>query len=359
MNSALNTLLVGTRKGLVVYSKKDGQWNHSFTHFDAIPVNAIHVDEVNNSWWVGLNHGHWGAKFHRSLNQGKSWEELSLPSYKEGEVGSNGKPAAFGNIWSLQNNSQGELWIGAEPGGLFKRVDDNYSLNEGLWNLPSRKDPTQWFGGGLDVPMLHSIEIDPRDENHFYVGISCAGVFETQDGGESWTPRNNGLEAEFLTNPSAEIGHDPHRLLMSPSNPDVLWQQNHCGVYRSMNGGLDWEDVSGPNRDPWFGFGIVVDQNDENRAWVIPGINDEMRMPINRALKVCETQDGGKSWRHHTRGLPQENAFDIVLRHAFVGTGEELIFGTSTGNLFSSSDYGESWSTVSNFLADIYCLYAF
>lgn len=349
-------LLVGTSKGLIVYERKKGAWTIHSDHFLGLPVSVAWVDERNHTWWAALAHRHWGQKLHRSTDEGKHWEEVGTPRYPEGAVLKNGQPATLRKIWVLASGGAdrpSELWLGTEPGGLFHSVDNGNSWNlvETLWNHPSRKD--LWFGAGRDEPYIHSIVVDPRNSDHVYIAVSCAGVFETTDRGKSWQVRNDGLIAAYLPNPEAEIGHDPHRVFACRANPDVLWQQNHCGIFRSTDGGKKWEEVSGDDGFPYYGFALAIDHNNPDRAWVIPAVSDEVRVAADRALCVCRTEDGGRSWQELREGLPQNYCYDIVFRHSLNIKGNTLAFGSTTGNLFLSEDYGDSWQCLSSFLPRI------
>lgn len=345
-----NTLLLGTRKGLVVY-KKNGQdkWTYDRTHFLGIPVTIATIDSYTGTWWALLDHGHWGCKVHRS-SDGHTWKEIEAPKYLEGDEVKDGVPAVTKLLWAFASagpDKPGEILIGTEPGGLFRSKDngDSFELVRSLWDHPSRKE--QWFGGGRDNPAIHSINVDPRDSNHIYIGISCAGVFETTDGGVSWEPRSKGLKADYLPDPNSEIGQDPHLVVMSQVNPDVMWQQNHCGIFKTSNGGKLWEDVGQEDGPASFGFAVAIHEEDPEVAWVVPGISDVVRVAVDQSLCVCRTDDGGKSWKDFRNGLPQNDSFDIVFRHALDITGDTLAFGTTTGNLYLSDNLGENWGLVS------------
>jgi photosystem II stability/assembly factor-like uncharacterized protein len=246
------------------------------------------------------------------------------------------------------------MYVGTEPGGLFRSDDggDSFQLVEGLWNHPSRAD--RWFGGGRDYPGIHSVVVDPRDSTRVLVGISCAGVFETLDGGQNWNPRNRGLHASFLPDPGVEVGHDPHLLVSCAGAPDALWQQNHCGIFRSIDGGQNWQDVSQPDGPANFGFAVAVDSSRPERAWVVPATSDEQRMAIGGGLCVSRTDDGGATWTTLRQGLPQRNCYDVAFRHALDASGERVAFGTTTGNLFVSDDGGDSWSCIGNYFPPVY-----
>lgn len=345
-------ILAGTSKGLVILTQESGVFKITAVHFEGYPISMIYVDEVSGYWWAGISHRHWGQKIHKSEDEGRTWTEMAVPSYR-GYFQKPGTAATLRRVWAMQRGGN-DYWLGTEPGGLFHSTDsgESWQLVESLWNHPSRTDEKQWFGAGKDDPFLHSIVIDPADSRHLYIGVSCAGVFETRDLGKTWAVRNNGLKAAYLPNPQAEIGHDPHRLLMVQGNTKVIWQQNHCGIYRSVNGGETWVDVSGPNGFPGYGFALAIDHANEDRAWVIPAQSDDMRLPPQLQLTVCRTDDGGKSWKTLTRGLPAP-AFDLVLRHSLVRHGNFLCFGTTNGNLYSSTNDGEEWKTIATNLAGI------
>jgi photosystem II stability/assembly factor-like uncharacterized protein len=324
--------------------------------FRGVPVSYATVDPRHGTYWACVDHGHWGNKLHRSLDEGRTWEEVPAPRYPEGAVRPDGEAATTSYLWIVQpggDDQPNRLYVGTEPGGLFQSDDggESFQLVESLWEHPSRNN---WFGGGRDHAGLCSICVDPHDSNHVVVGISVGGVYETFDGGESWEGRNKGLYADYLPDPYAEYGHDPHFMVMSPVDPKVLWQQNHCGVFRSSDGAQQWENISQEGGPVYFGFPIALDPDDANVAWVVPAVDAEFRVPVKNAMVVCRTEDGGKSWKELRAGLPQENCYDLVFRHALDNRNGSLVMGTTNGNLYLSDDRGDSWCTVSGNLATVY-----
>jgi hypothetical protein len=346
-------VLIGTAKGLLVYSGDDLSNTapiHSI-HFTGFSITMIYVDERSGRWWVGISHRHWGQKLHYSDDQGKSWEEAKVPSF--------GNKTQLRQIWCMQHGGRdrpGHLWLGTEPGGLFHSTDggQTFALVEGLWKHPSRKTKGQWFGAGRDFPFIHSIEIHPQDSDQIYVAISSAGIFKSEDGGTTWKPKNEGLVATYLPNPKVEVGHDPHRLLISPRNPDILWQQNHCGVFYSKNGGEEWIDVSGKDGIPNYGFALVIDEENSAAAWVIPVESDESRIAPDLKLRVFATSDYGSYWSDVSRGLPSQRVFDIVLRQAFCKKGDLFVFGTTNGNVYFSAGYPHFWKLLTSHLTKVH-----
>ncbi len=357
--SSAKHLLLSTRKGLIIYQKSSSGWQYQSTHFLGIPVSLSYVDHRNGTWWACLDHGHWGVKLHRSVNEGKDWVEVEAPKIPEGEEVREGVPAAVSYIWAFADGGKdrpGVLYLGTDPGALFRSDNngDSWQLVRSLWDHPSRK--TQWFGGGRDNPGIHSIIVDPRDSSHLFVGISCAGVFESTDDGQSWNPRNKGMTADFLPDEAAEIGQDPHLVVGSPSHPDVLWNQNHCGIFVSTDGCAHWQPVHKKDGPANFGFAIAVHEQDPATAWVIPGISDQIRVAVDQALCVCRTRDSGRTWMALRQGLPQDQCYDIVYRHGLAVSGDTLVFGTTTGNVFYSYNQGDSWQLLSSTLPLVYAV---
>ena len=353
----MKKLLVGTSKGLVIFERNQN-WKVVSVQFIGFPVSMVYVDERTNTWWVCLAHRHWGQKLHRSIDQGQSWEQIPLPKYPKTAEVKPGTKASLKKIWCMQHAGSdwpGDLWLGTEPGGLFYWENEKraFEFVQALWDHPSRIDQNQWFGAGRDYPYIHSIVVNPERNDHVYIAVSCAGVFETKNGGKTWIPQNKGLIAAYLPNPNVEVGHDPHLLLQCEGEPEVLWQQNHCGVFRTINGGQYWDNISDQKGYANYGFALAIDNQDARRAWVIPATSDDKRVAKDLALVVSRTEDGGQTWQQLRSGLPQQNCFDIVFRHAFVRQQQTLAFGTNNGNLYWSENDGDHWQILSNQLARI------
>lgn len=337
-------LIAGTDKGLIVYEWKHKRWDLKDILFVGLPVSAFHQTS-SGDWWVALNHKHWGPKIYVSTDKGESFSEKAVPRFKTAQQ--------LRSIWSIKSKED-QIYLGTEPAALFRSNNGGESFEE-LTALSAHESRPKWQGGGKGSmnPFLHSIIFNPSQEQELIVGISCAGVFRSEDNGDSWTSSNDGLKAFFLPNAQVEVGHDPHSMIRHTKDPNVIWQQNHCGIYRSLDNGKHWTDVSDPDGKAFYGFDLVIDENDIDVAWVIPAQSDDQRIPHQGKLAVYKTMDGGNSWHALRNGLPQEAAFDMVLRAAFDKQGGHLAFGTNNGNLYVSEDLGENWIALNQSLSSI------
>ncbi len=387
-----NMILLGTRKGTVIFDRIDGAWRPRPIQHPGVPVYFAARDPRDGTLWASLDHGHWGPKLSRSRDGGATWEDVLSLKYPPGAryivkvlptpdfdpMAPAGEPtyanATVFKIWHIAfgpASQPGRLYAGTIPGGLFVSDDggDTWALNRPLWNHESRggdlfagdaTSENRWFGTpasidyGVFEPGIHSIVIDPGNPQRIHVAVSSAGVLETVDGGETWAVRNHGLLNDYLPDPQSEWGHDPHYMAGCASNPDLLWQQNHCGVFFSDDGARTWRRVSQPEAGVHFGFPIAVDAADGRTAWVVPARSDMERMALDRGLCVARTTDGGQSYQTFTHGLPQAHAYDIVLRHGLDAAGDCLCFGSSTGNVYLSEDRGETWQCLGNHFPPVY-----
>ncbi len=330
-----------------------------------------HVSMVlpGKSSFAALHHGHFGTKLHRSLDDGKHWAEVATPAFPEVAEGTkpdvnplsgDETPRRVIMIWSLETGGahrQDTLLCGTIPGGLFVSHDngDSWSLVDSLWEHPLRKE---WFGGGAEHPGIHSICVDPRDSNRIAVGVSCGGVWLTEDNLESWSCRADGMWAAYMPPEQKNLPHiqDPHRVVQCVSAPDALWAQHHNGVFRTVDGAASWQEVKDVPPST-FGFAVGVHPEKPDTAWLVPGVSDEHRIPVDGRLVVSRTRDGGKSFDVLTEGLPKERAYDLTFRHALDvdKTGERVVFGSTTGSLWVTENEGDTWTCVSTHLPPIYC----
>ena len=361
-----NTLLVSTRKGLFTVKKAANTWAIGNVDFLGDNVTLTLTDPRDGRHYAALDHGHFGVKLHRSTATG--WEEIAAPAYPPKPEGLDendmwGRPLAWSTarIWALAPGGPGEpgvLWCGTLPGGLFRSPDHGttWHMIRSLWDHPKRR---QWMGGGADLPGIHSILVDSRNSKRVFIAVSTGGIWLTEDGGESWSQRGEGMRAEHVP---PELTHDPiaqdvHCLAQCQADPDRMWVQHHNGIFVSSNEGQTFTELTGVAPSA-FGFPVVAHPREPGTAWFAPEIKDEKRIPVAGKLVINRTRDGGKTFQTLTTGLPQSHAYDIVYRHALAldQTGNRLAFGSTTGGLWVSEDQGDTWTGITHTLPPVYAV---
>ena len=343
-----NRAWIGTRKGLVEMHRRGATWQVARTHFVGDPVTmTLPPAGPGRPMLAALNLGHYGAKLHCSEDEGATWTEVDAPAYPPQPEGAPGPAWKLLQVWALEH-ADGAVWAGTLPGGLFRSADGgrHWSLVDSLWRRPERE---QWMGGGNDAPALHSICPHPGRPGELLVAISCGGAWKTTDGGQTWALSARGMRADFMPPELAEDqnAQDPHRIVRCAAAPEVLWCQHHGGIWRSTDNAASWQPIEAPVSS--FGFAVAVHPHDADTAWFVPAIKDEKRVPVDGALCVNRTRDGGQTFETLRAGLPQQHAYDLVYRHGLdvSSDGRSLLMGSTTGGLWASSDGGDSWHTVS------------
>ncbi len=345
-----------TRKGLFELRLRGASWQVENLSFTADPVTMLLPPDVSGHMLAGLNLGHFGAKLQASDDAGQTWREVAAPSFPPQPDGAEGPAWKLEQVFALERAGDA-IWCGSVPGGLFVSHDrgESWQLAEALWRDPRR---TEWMGGGNPNPALHSICPHPTQPQELLIGVSCGGAWRTTDGGASWALRAKGMRADFMPPELAgdENSQDPHLIARCRDAPDVLWCQHHCGIFRSTDNGASWDELQAQPSS--FGFAVAAHPREPGTAWFAPAIKDERRIPVDAALCVTRTRDGGKTFDVLRNGLPQQHCYDLIYRHGLAvdDTGEQLIMGSTTGGLWASGDGGDSWQTVSTHLPPIYAV---
>lgn len=350
-------LLVGTPKGAFVLDGNAARkrWRIRGPLCEGWPIHDISVEPGTGALLAGGGSPWYGAAVWRSEDVGERWSHSGDGlTYGDAEGARKLK-----TVWNVTGHD-GVIYAGVEPAGLFRSQDRGRTWEhiEGLTKHPTRPE-WQPGAGGL---ILHSIVPHPTDDDRLWVGISAVGAFETQDGGMTWELRNNGVRAEFYPeNRYPEFGQCVHKLVIAADGGEHLYQQNHCGVYRSHDGGRQWHEISaGLPSD--FGFPMVAHPRDPLTVWNIPLTQpEEGRLMPGAAAAVWRTHDGGDTWIRSGDGLPQHDAHVGVLREAMAVDRLDPVgvyFGTSTGQLYGSADEGRSWSLVAENLPPIWSVEA-
>jgi hypothetical protein len=350
-------VLVGTRKGAFVLTSDEARrsWDVQGPLFGGWEVFHVAGSPVDPDRLYASQAGGWfGQVVQRSDDGGRSWAPVGNDLLYDGVPGTHqtydgtSVPWEFHKLWHLAPSltDRDTVLAGVEDAALFRSTDGGQSWAE-LSGLREHGTGSAWQPGAGGL-CLHTIVQHPHDEDRITIAISAAGVFRTDDGGDSWQPRNVGLRSEGLPDEDAEVGHCVHKLAMHPSRPDTLFMQKHWDVMRSDDGGDSWREVSG-DLPTDFGFAIGVHAHEPETVYVVPITSDSEHYPPDGALRVFRSRTGGEEWEPLSRGLPQEHCYVDVLRDclavdAFDPCG--LYLGTTGGQVYASADEGDSWDPI-------------
>ncbi len=343
---------IGTRKGLWLARSEDRvTWQVDGPHHAMQEVYAVAFDtRAGMRLLAGAASPHFGPGVSISDDLGVTWEESSSPP-----IAFPVEDAALERVWQLQPapaSQPGVVWAGTQPSALFRSSDGGRSFEfvEGLWNHPHRPEWSAGFGGQA----VHTIVPDPVDPDRMLVAMSTGGVYRTADGGKSWEARNKGIKAYFLPDPWPEFGQCVHKVAQHPLAPSRYYAQNHHGVYRSDDGGDNWQSIAaGLPTD--FGFAMVVHPHDPDTIFTFPIEADGRRFPPEGKCRVYRSRDAGATWEALGAGLP-DNFWTAVMRDALCTDSAPtpgVYFGSRSGEVYASPDEGETWHQVAAHLPDV------
>ncbi len=350
-------VLVGTRKGAFILTSdgKRADWQVTGPHFGGWEIYHVAGSPADPArLYVSQSTGWFGQVIQRSRDGGATWEQGGNDFGYEGVPGTHlwydgtPRPWEFKRVWHLEpsRSDPDTVYAGVEDAGIFRSADGGQTWQE-LPGLRTHKSAAGWQPGAGGM-CLHTILLDPATAGRMYVAISAAGVFRTDDAGETWRPVNRGLQSEGIPDQDAEVGHCVHRLAQHPDRPEVLFMQKHWDVMRTDDGGESWHEISG-DLPTDFGFAIDVHAHEPDTVFVVPIKSDSEHYPLDGKLRVYRSRTGGGEWEPLTNGLPQQDCFVNVLRDAMaVDSLDEcgVYFGTTGGQVYASADAGNTWAPI-------------
>lgn len=366
-------VLVATRKGAWLLHGDAARkvWHVDGPHFLGHIINHVVLDPRDGrTLLAAAKTGHLGPTIFRSTDFGRTWKEATQPP-AFAKVPENEKGRAVDHTFWLtpcHANEPNAWYAGTSPQGLFRSNDGGVTW-EPFSIINSDPQFRAWMGtvqdGTPDGPKMHSIIVDPRDPAHLYFGMSGGGIHETRDHGRTWTPLVKGLDVVEGFDAANLAVHDPHCVRLCPSNPDRLYQQNHCGIYRIDRPSNEWIRIGKnmPKQVGDVGFPMVVHPRDADTAWVLPMDAQTVwpRTSPDGKPSVYVTRNGGQRWQRLNAGFPKSQAWWTVKRQAMTADTQNpvgLYFGTTSGELWASRDEGKHWSCIARNLPEIYAVEA-
>ena len=328
-------IAAGTRKGLFLLRGEGDRWEVEGPLLPGWEVFHAVLDPRDGTFYACANNFVYGATVHRSDDRGRTWDRVEGIGLPEDSG------LTLARLWHLEPGHASEprtLWLGGDPGCLFRSDDGGatWQPNAALLAHPTRE---RWNPGAGGL-CCHSITLDPNEPKRLWIGISAAGVFRTEDGGETWAPMNVNVAADFMPDPYPDVGQCVHKVLVHPARPERLWQQNHCGVYRSDDRGESWERLDGNGLPSDFGFALALDASDPDVAYVVPEEGSANRVTAEGRLGVWRTDDGGSTWALAADGLP-EQAWVAVLREGLASDRSGGVYlGTQAGSVYARNGGG-------------------
>ncbi len=350
-------VLVGTRKGAFVLTSDATreQWEVSGPHFSGWEIFHVKGSPADTERLYVSQYSAWfGQLIQRSNDGGKTWEPVGNKILYDGVPGTHEwydgtpHPWEFKRVWHLEPSLSDPdmIYAGVEDAALFRSSDGGLTWQE-LSGLRGHGSAARWLpgAGGLS---LHSVLLHPTEPKRIFVAISAAGVFRTDDAGETWRSMNRGLKSPYIPDPNAEVGHCVHQISMHRSGQGALFMQKHWDVMRSDDGGESWHEISG-NLPTDFGYTIAVHAHEPDTVYVVPITSDSEHVPPDGRLRVYRSRTGGYEWEALTEGLPQRNCFVNVLLDAMAVDSLDscgVYFGTTGGQVYVSADGGDKWALI-------------
>ncbi len=323
-----------------------------FAGWEVYHVNGSPADP--NRLYASQSRGWFGQVLQRSDDGGVTWQAMGNEFQYVGAPGTHkwydnsDHPWEFARAWHLEPSltDPDTVYAGVEDAALFRSINGGKTWEE-LSGLRNHESAPSWHPGAGGL-CLHTIILDPANPDRIFTAISSAGAFRSDDAGRTWRPINRGLRSEYIPDPDAEVGHCVHGIAMHPRRPNVLFMQKHWDVMRSDDAGDSWHEISG-DLPTDFGFAIDVHAHEPDTVYVVPITSDSNHFVPDGKLRVYRSRTGGNEWEALTKGLPQHDCYVNVLRDAMAVDSLDscgVYFGTTGGQVYASADAGDNWTAI-------------
>lgn len=315
-------LLIGTFKGIVALARSGGEWRESRRMLDGKYVASIAIEPTSGVIFAGVHKGGLWA----SEDDGRTWERRDAGIEQDNFYGLN---------WVRAGNEL-RVYAGTEPAHLYVSTDLGKSWNElrSLLDMPSREKWT--FPAPPHEGHVKNIAFDPSDPNTIYAGVEVGGAFKSTDAGKTWTEMSGFYE-------------DVHRLMTTPSRPNDVYMSTGRNLYHSADKGANWVVMPLPEDRIAYPDALVIQPRQPDLMFTAgsSGSPGSWRKSKDANAAIARTRDAGRTWEYLAGGLPGHLHGNIegMTMNVFPG-GFELFAATTDGDVFSSADEGENWTTI-------------
>jgi hypothetical protein len=301
-------LYASTGDGIARLDQSDGAWNVSVSlsgsGAQCLAVDPDDADVV----YAGLRE----RGIRRTSDGGRTWLDCELSA-----------PGVFSVAVSP---ADGAVYAGTEPSALFRSDDGGATWHEltALLELPSR--PTWSFPPRPWTSHVRWIAPSPHDADVLLVGIELGGLMRSVDRGRSWQDHRPGAQ------------RDVHSLAWHPQIEGRAYEAGGGGTAWSEDGGDTWQPADA-GRDRDYAWALAVEPDDAS-AWYVSASTSPFAAHGggDPEARIYAWRNG--AWSPLSGGLPQPLP---AMPYALVATGRRLFAGFADGQLWASSDRGESW----------------
>jgi photosystem II stability/assembly factor-like uncharacterized protein len=324
-------ILVGTIDGVAIVERANegAGWRLSDRKLAGEHVSSLLYEPKSGGLFAGM-HGH-GLYF--SADLGSTWERRT-----DGMAVDHVFCLASGEV-----DGRVAVYAGTEPAHLYRSLDDGRTWEE-LASLRDVPGNEKWnFPAPPHIGHVKSVVFDPRDVRTMYVGIEQGALLKSEDGGQTWRElRGWWLEGE-------KNYKDVHRLLLRPSNPDEVYFSGGEGFRYSHDGGESWELLTDNTFRIGYPDQLVLSPSDDRTLYMAGSSHDPSfwRTSHLASSTVVKSTDGGRTWEEVNQGLPDPMRPNVeAMSVATLGADWTIYAADTDGSIYCSLNGAEPWSLL-------------